>query len=305
MAAFVPDLWLIATLAAAFLQALRFMVQKVLASDRLSAAGATFARFLYSAPLVAILLVVYLAQSGQSLPRLSPLFWSFGLTGGLAQVLATVCVVRLFQSRNFAVGITLKKTEAILAVLVGLVLLGEGVSVAAFAAICLGVVGVILLSKPPQSEMQGWRAMFNRGVALGLSAGLLFALSAVCYRGASLQLLVDDPLLRAGVTLSAVTLSQMVGMALWLRWRAPGEISAVWRARGTAIWVGLFSMGGSFCWFLAFGLQTAALVKAVGQVELLFSLLISTLVFGERSTRRETAGMALLCFSIVALVLMR
>jgi drug/metabolite transporter (DMT)-like permease len=238
------------------------------------------------------------------LPALGPGFWAYGLTGGLAQVLATVCVVKLFQSRNFAVGITLKKSEAVLAVLVGLVLLGEGVRWPVFAAIALGVVGVVLLSKAPNAGAPGQQALFNRGVALGLGAGLLFAVSAVCYRGATLQVDTADVWLRAGVTLCAVTAAQTLGMALWLRWRAPGQISAVIGAWRVALWTGILSMAGSFGWFLAFTLQTAALVKAVGQVELLFSLLISMLVFGERSTGRELAGMALLLCSIIALLLL-
>lgn len=299
----VLDLWLIATFAAAIFQALRFMLQKYLATATLSAAGATFARFAFSAPLVALGLYFYLSHTGAALPPLLPAFWVFGAAGGLAQVLATIAVVELFKSRNFAVGITLKKTEAILSVLVGLAILGEGVSLPAFAAIALGVIGIVLLSRPPQISASGWRVMLNRGMALGLGAGLLFAVSAVCYRGATLQVASVDPFLRAAVTLAAVTAMQMAGMALWLHWRERGQIGAVWRARRVAVWIGVLSMGGSFGWFLAFALQTAALVKAVGQIELLFSLAISVLVFRERSTGRELAGMALLCASIVALVL--
>ena len=70
-----------------------------------------------------------------------------------------------------------------------------------------------------------------------------------------------------------------------------------------AVWVGLTSMGGSFCWFLAFTLQNAAYVKALGQVELLLSLLASLGFFKEDVTRREIIGMALLVLSILALIL--
>jgi drug/metabolite transporter (DMT)-like permease len=145
--------------------------------------------------------------------------------------------------------------------------------------------------------------MWNPGVALGLGAGILFAISAVCYRGASLEIASEDPFLRAGVTLSAVTASQMLGMALWLAWRDPPQIGAVWRARRVAAWIGVMSMAGSFCWFLAFTLQTAAYVKAVGQVELVLSLLASLFFFGERSTLRELTGMGVLCVSILLLLL--
>ena len=43
-------------------------------------------------------------------------------------------------------------------------------------------------------------------------------------------------------------------------------------------------------------------VKAVGQVELILSILASTLFFHEKITARELAGIAVLCLSIVLLV---
>ncbi|MEO0391031.1 MAG: EamA/RhaT family transporter, partial [Pseudomonadota bacterium] len=233
------SLWIPITLAAALFQTLRFVLQKTLATSTLSAGGATFARFVYSAPLVALLLALYLGSTGQALPQSTLAFWVYGAAGGLAQVLATICVVLLFKARNFAVGITFKKTETIQAVLVGLVLLGEGVSWPGFAAILLGVLGVLLLSVPPGQARFDWRDLGNRASKLGLSAGFLFAISAVCYRGASLEIEASDPLLRAGTTLAAVTAMQMIGMAIWLRLRQPGEIAAVWRARRVALWVGV------------------------------------------------------------------
>ncbi|MDW3182195.1 DMT family transporter [Roseobacter sp.] len=299
-----PHLWILVAFAAAAFQTLRFMLQKVLVTATLSPTGATFARFFYSAPLVSLLLVVYLQGTGQALPSLDARFWVYALSGGLAQVVATVCVVSLFKLRNFAVGVTLMKTEVILSVVVGLVLLHEGVSWAAFGAIGLGLVGVLMLSTPPDVTGWGGRAIWNRGIGLGLASGVLFAVSAVCYRGASLELASTDQVLRAGVTLAAVTGSQMIGMALWLVWCDAAQIGAVWGARRVAGWLGMLSMAGSFCWFLAFTLQTAAYVKAVGQVELVMSLLASVFFFKERSSLRELGGMAVLCLSILMLVLL-
>jgi drug/metabolite transporter (DMT)-like permease len=101
-----------------------------------------------------------------------------------------------------------------------------------------------------------------------------------------------------------VTGSQLVGMAAWLAWRERGEIGKVARAWRSAGLVGLFSMVGSFCWFAAFSLQSAAYVFAVGQVELIFSLVVSVLVFRESVTRREVGGIALLTVSILAIALL-
>ncbi len=295
-------LWIPITLAAALFQTLRFMLQRQLSVVTLSAGGATLARFMYSAPLVAVLIIAYMAITGQVWPDFGLWFWIYGATGGLAQIIATICVVSLFKARNFAVGITFKNTESIMALLVGWVVLGDSVGPWAMAAVALGVVGVLILSAPPELAHVRARDMMNRASGLGLTAGVLFAVSGVSYRGASLSLDLGDPVARAGLTLGAVTAMQTVAMVIWLRWRDPGQVRAVWNARRVAIWVGLLSMAGSFCWFLAFTLQNAAFVKAVGQVELVFSALASVLIFREAVTGREWVGMAVLLASILMLI---
>jgi drug/metabolite transporter (DMT)-like permease len=297
------SLWIPFTLAAAAFQTVRFMLQKVLSTTRLSASGATFSRFVYSAPLILAGLAVYLNTMGAPLPAFTPRFFAMAAVGGLAQILATVCVVLLFKQRNFAVGITFKKTEVILAVLVGLLVLGEGVSAAGLGAILIGLAGVLALSRAPGLDGRWWVHLTNRAAGLGLGSGLLFAISAVCYRAATLEIASEDPLLRAGVTLAVVVTWQTAVMALWLGLRDRAELVAVWRARRVALWIGLTSMGGSLCWFVAFALQTAAYVKALGQVELILSLLASVLFFRETVTAREIGGMALLVLSILMLVL--
>lgn len=297
------SLWIPVTIAAASFQTVRFMLQKSLSTVKLSAAGATFARFAYSAPLAVLALIAVLTASDFSLPALSPRFWMFVVIGGTTQILATICVVALFKQRNFAVGITFKKTEVIQTAIVGLLLLGEGVSSGALGAILLGLVAVLLLSKTPGGDGAWWRHLTNRASQLGLGSGVLFAFSAVSYRGASLELGDLEPWFRALVTLAAVTTFQMISMALWLAWRDRAELLAVWQTRNTGVFVGLTSLGGSFCWFWAFTLQNAAYVKALGQVELIFSLLASIFVFRETVSRRELVGMGLLGLSILVLVL--
>ena len=122
--------WIPITLAAAFFQTLRFMLQR-----QLSASGATRARFLYSAPRAAGGITIYMSVTAQAVPQVPVAFWAYGAAGGLAQILATVAVVMLFKARNFAIGITFKKTEVMQAVLVGWVVLGDTVSHLGFAAI--------------------------------------------------------------------------------------------------------------------------------------------------------------------------
>jgi len=294
------SLWVIASLSAALAQALRFMLQKQISLGGVSATGATFARFAFSAPFTLTALAIWFIGTGAHLPGLSAVFWAFAVTGAAAQIVATICIVRLFQSRHFAVGVTFAKTEVILTAALGLVVLDDTLSGPALAAIGLGVVGLGLLSVTPGTAMS-LSALGNRAAGLGLLAGGLFAVAAVCYRGASLEI-AADAVLRASLTLGVVTGLQMGGLALWMRWRRPGEVRAVFAAWRTALLLGLASLAGSFGWFLAFTLQNAALVKAVGQVELVFALLIGALVFGERVKRREILGMGLLSLSVLGIL---
>lgn len=296
------DLWIIATLCAATFQTVRFMLHKVLAGGALSATGSTFARFAYAMPAAAVVLTMYLWVTDAGMPRPGMDFLGWAVIGGLGQILATVLVVLCFRERNFAVGITFKKTEVILTALMGLVVLGEVISAAGWLAIGIGLVGVLMLSRTPDA-VGLWRGLTSRAVILGVGSGVFFAVAGIGYRATTLAVPSDDPVLRAAVSLVCVTLLQSLGLALWLRWREPGQLTAVWAARGKAVWLGLTSMAGTMGWFTAFTLQTAAYVYALGQVELILSLAASVLFFREKVTARELAGIGVLTVSIVVLVL--
>jgi drug/metabolite transporter (DMT)-like permease len=297
--------WIALSVAAAAFQTLRFMLQKKLSMGALSAGGATLARFLYSAPFVVALAVGYLLAMGVEWPGYTPRFWVYAVAGGLSQILATWAVVALFAERNFAVGIAFKKTEVVQTAIVGLIVLGDRVNIAAVGAILLGLAGVLLLSQTPGREGRWWRRIGARAALLGLASGAFFAISAVGYRGATLEIASEDPFLRAALSLAVVTVMQAVALALWLGWREPGQVARVVAARRTAVWMGLAGMGGSLCWFTAFTLQNAALVFAVGQVEVIFSLIVSWLFFGERLSAREGWGIALVTLSVMAVVALR
>ena len=298
-----PDLWIIATLCAATFQTIRFTLQKILADGNLSPLGATYSRFIFAAPLVVLLSLIFFTITDISIPYLKGQFLLYAVGGGLAQILATVCVILVFKSRNFAVGITLKKTEVILTAFVGLILIGEGVSPISMSLICLGGLGVFFLSKKVAFVERSNLSFLNKSAIYGLLSGLLFAISAVCYRSATLSVVSDLVYLRSGFTLLIVILSQSFVMTIWLALFEPGQIKLVWLERKKGFWVGVTSLSGSFFWFTAFTLQNAAYVKAVGQIELILSLLITTLFFKERVLRREILGMLLIGVSAIGLIL--
>ncbi len=288
--------WVLFSVLAAAAQTMRFAVQKVLVSAALSPAAATWARFLWSWPLAVALAFAYGRATGADFPEFTPTFLIYALLGGAFQILATICTVSLFSMRAFAVGITFKKTEVMLTALAGFVILGDMISGPGAAAIAFGFVGVLLLSDPPEGG-----SIFNKAAGIGILSGILFALSAVTYRGATLSLSSEDPVLIGGVTLAVVVLWQTLALGIWLWLKEPGQIIATLAAwRQTSI-VSVFSLVGSWSWFAAFSLMNAAYVFAVGQIELIFSILIGALWFREELKPRELLGISVLATSILAI----
>ncbi|MEO1703767.1 MAG: DMT family transporter [Pseudomonadota bacterium] len=297
-------MWIPVTFAAAFIQSVRFVLQKRLRTTALSTAGATFARFLFAWPLLLALALGYGISQGFEMPCTSAAFWAYGITGAVAQIVGTVCTVALFQHRNFAVGATFKNTEVLQTALISLVILGEGVGPGVLIALIIGVVGVIALSESPEVQGDLRARIFNRATALGLGSGLAFGVASTTYRGAALSMEGGDVFLRAAFGLALLTLVQTCLMVVWIWLREPGQLARVFAAWRTVGLVGVTSMLGSLGWFTAFGLQKAAYVKALGQTELIFSFLFSTLLFGERSTARELFGIAALVLSVVLVILL-
>ena len=290
--------WVAATLAAAAFQAARFAAQKRLVQAGLSATGATWARFLWAVPVLAPGLALGLWATGTGLPALGLRFWAFALAGGVAQILATICVVALFGLRAFAVGLSFKKSEVLQTAALGWLVLGDRVSATAAGALLAGFAALLVLSKPPAGAAPGTAA---RAAALGLASGAFFAGAGVGYRGAVLEI-AGDPLLQAAVALTMVTAVQTALMSLWFLWRDRAQARRVLAAWRPGLLVGGLSLAGSLGWFIAFAQQSAAYVFALGQVELIFGLVLGRVLFGERPSRSEAAGMALLAASLVWLV---
>lgn len=291
-------LWLWITLAAAAMQTVRFMLQKQLKGIGLSTGGATFSRFVFAAPIAAVAAAVLLATGPEALPALSGRFWLFAVAGGAAQVAATFLTVALFSLRNFAVGIAFTKTETVQVAVFSALILSEQVGAWGWLAILIGFAGVLLLSRHPAGG-----DIITRASLYGVLAGGLFGISAIGYRGATLELMPLDFLSRAVVTLAFVTTMQTVGTALYLMLREPGELRRVAGAWRRTVWVGVTGVLGSAGWFTAFSLQNAAYVRAVGQVEIVFMVVVSVLVFHEKLTPREAMGIAMVIASVVLIVL--
>ncbi|MBT3885600.1 MAG: EamA family transporter [Rhodospirillaceae bacterium] len=296
------EIWVITTIAAAFLQNVRNSLQKSINSV-LSTSGAAYTRFAFGLPLAAIYWFALRSQDSQPLEWEFE-FWGFAALGGIAQILAMWFLLRSFQLRSFAVGTAYSKTETFQAAVFTIVLLGEAVSGAAFVAIAISFVGVCFLSlaKMTVGVREFLTSWTNKGALMGLANGAMLGLSAVSYRGAALSLGGDSAILAAAATLVVALSIQTVVMTVYLKIFEVGELSRVWQNRGKGTLVGIASMLGSAGWFTAMTLQNVAYVRAVGQVELIFTFLTAILIFRESIRWTELLGTALIIAGILFLL---
>ncbi|WP_116474801.1 DMT family transporter [Zobellella maritima] len=280
-------LWIPFTLMAAFMQAWRNAFQKQL-SKEVKSAGVTLARFIWAGPLAgAYLWGLYQWQPGE-LPRFTPLFFGYILAASVAQILATNLMVKLFQLKNFAIGVGLAKSEAILAAALGVVFFSAPLTALGWLGVLLGAVAVFLLSGVKKLRGLSWRTL-----ALGLGSGLAFALTSLWVREASLELGLPFPYGAAWVLLLVISLQTLLLTGwLWLKDRATLR-ALLARPRLTLLISGCSCLG-SIGWFTAMSLETVAMVKTLGQVEVLFTLLISAFFFKEVLARNDQLGLALI-----------
>ncbi len=298
------ELWIPITLFAAFCQNLRSAVQKHL-KGQLGSTGATFVRFGYGFPFACLYVAVLHIGFGFEFPEINAVFLIAGALGGLAQIFGTFLLVYLFSFRNFAVGTAYSKTEPIQAALFGFLLLGERISWVTGVCILIGIAGVIVISlaRTSLSASVVRQSLMGRPALIGLGSAAMFGASAAAYRVASLSLEGTGVPMQAGFALAYATLFQTIVMITWMIAREPEQLAASLAAWRVAIWAGATGVAGSIGWFTAMTLQNVAYVRALAQIELVFTFLASWLVFKETIARSEIAGCILIVLAVLGIIL--
>lgn len=287
-------LWIPFTLLAAFMQAWRNAFQKQLSKD-VSVAGVTLARFIWASPLAALYLAGLYQWQPVPLPTFNHRFVFFIVGAAVAQIIATALMVKLFKLRNYAIGAGLAKSEAILAAILGVAFFSESLSLLGWVGVLLGAVAVFLLSGA------SWRQLSWPVLLLGISSGLSFALTSLWVRQASLALGLPFPHGAAWVLLVVILLQTLILLS-YLLWRERSTLLALWRRPRLTLLISISSCIGSIGWFTAMSLESVALVKTLGQVEVLFMLLISAFFFKEKLQRTDHGGLALIVLAAIAVM---
>ena len=296
--------WVTATLLAGLFQTWRTALQQKL-RGQMSVNAAAVVRYLYGVPVGMLLVGLYLALLGGSLSSPSWTYLFYCALGGLGQIIGTNLLIMSFAQRGFAVGTAYSKTEAVQAAFIALLFLGESFGGLAWAGIAVSVGGTLYLTLA--GRVASWRevaaATVQPSALYGLGAGFAFALCAIAIRAATQELDGPDLTLRALETLVVINMLQTLMQGSWLALREPASIPMLFRTWRSSAQVGALSACGSACWFTGFAYAPVALVRAVGQVEILFTLLFSRFFLKERMKRSDVTG-ALLVVAGVVLVLL-
>jgi drug/metabolite transporter (DMT)-like permease len=288
-------LWAVFTIIAAAAQTVRNATQRELTA-KLGTVGATHVRFLFGFPFALVFLAAVMLALGQGLPRPPASFWPWVVAGALAQIGATALMLAAMNDRSFVAVYAYIKTEPVQVALFGLVFLGDVVTLGMAAAILTATVGVIIMAIKPGTPSS------LTATLLGLASGAMFALSAVGFRGAILRLEGESYVMAATVTVVVGLVLQSVLLTAYLRLRDPEVLAAIVRAWRPSLVAGFMGALASQFWFLAFALATAASVRTLALVEVLFAQAISRFVFKQPMTAREAAGIVLIVIGVALLL---
>ncbi len=290
-------LWVIFTIVAAVGQTARNAMQQGL-TPSLGAAGATQVRFLFGFPFALLFLIGVALWSHAPLPMLDFAFGAWTVAGAITQVGGTALMLLTMERRSFVVTIAYLKTEPVLVALFGFLFLGDIVTWPMAGAIGMAMAGVLLLSLKPGSHVlaSGWRA-----AALGLAAAALFGLSAIGYRGAILAA-GGNYVMAATFSLTCGLLLQTLVLWPYLIVRRRNDLKAILRLWRPSLLAGFAGAAASEFWFLAFALATAASVRTLALIEIVFAQGVSRLVFKHRTTPREAIGITVLIAGAIWLV---
>ena len=292
------SLWIIFTVLAAAGQTLRNAMQKEL-TVTLGTVGATHIRFLFGLPFGLMFLLVIMAVTGKAPPPLNPQMLAWTVLGAVAQIGATALLLATMRERSFVITTAYTKTELIQVALFGLVFLGDNLTLGLLATILVSTCGVLLMSWPKGT---GGQALSWHPALLGIASGALLALATVAYRGGIRALNSENFVLNASTTLVVGLLIQTALLTIYLFLGKRENLVAILRAWRPSLFAGFMGAFASQFWFLAFAIETAAKVRTLALIELLFAQLLTQRVFKQSVSTREALGIGLIVAGVILLL---
>jgi drug/metabolite transporter (DMT)-like permease len=291
-------LWAVFTVVASGGQVLRNAMQKELTAT-LGTVGATHVRFLFGLPFSVLFLALVLGATRLPLPQLNGAMIAWTAAASLAQIAATALLLAAMQARSFVVTTAYAKTEPVQVAIFGLAFLGDRVTPGQTLAIVVATAGVLIMSWPKSNSAE---AFSWKPAALGIASGALFAIAAIGYRGGILALAAPNFVLGATTTLVLGLAIQVAVLTTYLLLADRPVLMAIFRAWRPSLFAGFMGAFASQMWYLAFALETAAKVRTLALIEILFAQVLSRNLFKQSLASRDAAGIGLIIAGVVLLL---
>lgn len=286
-------LWALFAVLAAAGQTLRNAMQRDLVA-RVGVVGATHVRFLFGFPFALLFLALMGLGTGEAMPQVAASALPVIAVAAVTQALATGLMLQAMKEKSFVVTTAYTKTEPVLVALFGLIFLGERLSGLAFLAIGVATFGV-LLTAWPRGRGDGWSFP---ALGLGLLSAAMFAISAIAFRAAIHALPAGGFGIRAS-TILAIGLGMQAGfLTCYLLVADRAVLRAILVNWKPSLFAGFLGALASQFWFLGFALISAAKVRTVGLVEVLFARAVSGKMFSEKPSIREAIGLVLIVVGV-------
>jgi drug/metabolite transporter (DMT)-like permease len=279
-------------------QVLRNAMQKELTAT-LGTVGATHVRFLFGLPFALLFLAGVLTATGIPVPRLNAATIAWTVIGAITQIGATALLLAVMQQRSFVVTTAYIKTEPVQVAVFGLIFLGDHISLGLGLAILIATTGVLIVSWPRANSAE---MLSSKAALLGLASGALFAISAIAYRGGIRALETPSFVVAATTTLVLGLVIQVVMLSTYLVLADRATLIAIFRAWRPSLLAGFMGAFASQMWYLAFALETAAKVRTLALVEILFAQVVSRNMFKQSLASREALGIGLIILGVVLLL---
>ena len=279
--------WILFTLGAVVMQTVRNALQSKL-SGAVNTSGVTLSRFILAPPIALVYLLILYSGSASQVPEFSGSFIAVVLCASLLQIAATSLMVILFKQKNFAIGAGLAKSEALVAGVVGMLFFGSYLTPLGWAGIVIGAIAIFVLSSG--NRLHG---ISVKTMVIGLACGTCFALTSLLVREASHMLNVQHTVGAAWVLLWVLCV-QTISLSGYIALTKPFVFRQLTNAKKQVLAISTVSCLGSICWFTAMALQHVALVKTLGQLEVLLTLILSHYWLKNAVTKREIAGLLLI-----------
>lgn len=286
-------IWIPITIGAAAFQVARNAAQRSIMGEA-GPWGATLVRFLFGLPFATLFAAIAWLATPGAIAHPTAHFWMACAAGAGLQIAATAALLTAMQRSTFALGTAMQQSGLPFALVWGVLFFGDHVGVVTWAGGLIATLGLAILTWP-----RGEVVMRKGAVCAGLGSGAIFALSANCFRQASLAFDPAHPAASAFVTVMVVQAIQTVALTSYLAWRDRAALRAVIAAWRQSLGAGFCGAAASGLWFTAMALSPVGPVRAVGVIEMPIAAIAGRRLFKERLTALQIVAGAITAVGVV------